>query len=1025
MTSQYPNAQTDPSRVEGQVIPRQSIRDLPSPRKEPTERLYAFLESVETWAYSDNSSLSSGERVRTSLEREFHRERGKLRKLYTRFLQNVQSGVFWQFTAGKRQSLVQRLTRLRNRLERLVSRLGWAAVGGALAMSLVAGPAHAEFTLTEQPTLNPLAGFQHYASPVPVFVDIDGDGDQDAFVGTAYEGGGTLSFWENQGGTFVSQPDLNPLTDVISDNYAPRATFFDIDGDGDLDALVGTHTNYFGPPVYGPYSSIRLFQNNDPYYGTEPNFIPSFSEYSSPVAGNLGAYSYGIPSIAFVDVDGDTNIDALVGVREGGRYGYGNIRYYKNIPGNVPPFVQQETSPVQVETYYTVPTLALADLDGDTDLDVFVGANEYVDYPYYGYQGRVLFFRNDVNVDGTFAQPGAIENPLGDVQTDDGYWYVPAVAFANIDGDSDLDAFVGAHVHDDSNYYGKILYFENAPVSGSAGTVTPTLTVAVTTPAANALAQPGEEFSSESSNAVTAEIRMSLVAGDDPVTSIDLNSIVFPTPVDFDANSIPTNVVVETTTATAAWSVAAGPSLTAGALDIALVAGSTEGAEILDTDAPAGTPLPIVTLTYNTVVTVPLAEGNTHADLGLFGFTGAAGNAGDLGSVTISADSAFANGGNPSAAESTASVIVDIIDVVKGDVSGDGDIAADDAQQTLVAVAGATLLDEPSDLGPDDFGVQSVTPAWDAMKGRLLDALGTTIGANAPTSSLNLYSAFAVADVDEDGVIDNDGENTITGITSLDAANMLRFSVGLISDFGPGSLEPLFLTAPGLLASNPSEMFRVSSTSSRPGAQVTVSLDLVDVRDLYAGELRFDYDTTALRPVDVRIESSNGAPLIAHSTRSDDLGIAWASATPIENGVLHAVFEAAPGVSGTVPASVRARRLVLNRTRIDTGFEHRFLIEPYQFQLMANYPNPFNPETWIPFELAEDADVTIRIYGMDGTRVRTLDLGRQPQGVYASRGRAAHWNGVNDQGERVASGVYIYEIAAGADHATRRMVIMK
>ena len=555
--------------------------------------------------------------------------------------------------------------------------------------------------------------------------------------------------------------------------------------------------------------------------------------------------------------------------------------------------------------------------------------------------------------------------------------------------------------------------------------LTPTLSIVVTSPEPNFVTQPGSVFSSENDNAVTAEIRLSVESGDDPVTSVDLNSIVFPTDVVFDGNSVPTNVVIETTEATSGWTFAAGPSIDNGEatvpLDIGLVAGSGADAAILYSEAPPEAPLAILTLTYNTAVTVPLADNAMHADLNSFGATDI-----DLGSITISANSAFA-GSVASASESISSVIVDIIDIVKGDVSGDGDIASDDAQQTLLAVANDTLS-APSNLGGGDFWVQLYQPSWTALKGRL--AAAATPPDPAPAGPLNIYSAFAVADVDEDTDLDGaaSGGGGITGITAFDAANMLRFAVGQITDFGNGMiLDPLppVQGSPGLLASSPSEMFSVSSTSSRPGAQVTVSLDLVDVRDLYAGELRLDYDTAALRPVDVRIESPNGTPLIAHSTRSDDLGIAFASATPIEDGVLQVVFEAASGASDAVPAHVRAKRLVLNRTRIDTGFEHRFLIEPYQFQLMANYPNPFNPETWIPFELAEDADVTIRIYGMDGTRVRTLDLGRQPQGIYASRDQAAYWDGRNDQGERVASGVYVYQIAADAYHATRRMVIMK
>ena len=93
--------------------------------------------------------------------------------------------------------------------------------------------------------------------------------------------------------------------------------------------------------------------------------------------------------------------------------------------------------------------------------------------------------------------------------------------------------------------------------------------------------------------------------------------------------------------------------------------------------------------------------------------------------------------------------------------------------------------------------------------------------------------------------------------------------------------------------------------------------------------------------------------------------------------------------------------------------------------LLPNYPNPFNPETWIPYQLAEPTDVNISISAADGTVVRTLTLGHQPAGRYESRSRAAYWDGRNAIGEPVASGLYFYNITAGEFTATRKMLIRK
>ena len=101
------------------------------------------------------------------------------------------------------------------------------------------------------------------------------------------------------------------------------------------------------------------------------------------------------------------------------------------------------------------------------------------------------------------------------------------------------------------------------------------------------------------------------------------------------------------------------------------------------------------------------------------------------------------------------------------------------------------------------------------------------------------------------------------------------------------------------------------------------------------------------------------------------------------------------------------------------------LLVPEKTALLANYPNPFNPETWIPYQLAEPATVTLHIYAVSGALVRTLDLGHQPAGVYQQRTRAAYWDGRNQLGESVASGVYFYTLTAGDFTATRKMLIRK
>ncbi|RKU21067.1 hypothetical protein C6499_22890 [Candidatus Poribacteria bacterium] len=99
--------------------------------------------------------------------------------------------------------------------------------------------------------------------------------------------------------------------------------------------------------------------------------------------------------------------------------------------------------------------------------------------------------------------------------------------------------------------------------------------------------------------------------------------------------------------------------------------------------------------------------------------------------------------------------------------------------------------------------------------------------------------------------------------------------------------------------------------------------------------------------------------------------------------------------------------------------------KPESTALLPNYPNPFNPETWIPYHLAKDAEVTLTIYNVRGVAVRELTLGHQAAGVYQSKHRAAYWDGKNQLGEKVASGLYFYTLTAGDFTATRKMLIAK
>ncbi|MAF12776.1 hypothetical protein CMK11_20185 [Candidatus Poribacteria bacterium] len=344
-----------------------------------------------------------------------------------------------------------------------------------------------------------------------------------------------------------------------------------------------------------------------------------------------------------------------------------------------------------------------------------------------------------------------------------------------------------------------------------------------------------------------------------------------------------------------------------------------------------------------------------------------------------------------------------VVNFMYGDVTGNGAWSGYDASHVLEHVARENL-----DGSHHTFSVEDTAPIW------------------APLPLMH-EEAEEVANVDGDMKEDpNNAAETVPDISANDVSLILQRAVSIITMF------PVEAAAPSALPIAVGRPLRASATSQRPGARITVSLDASALSDLRAGELVLDFDSGVLRPVDValRPQETSGAtqrPLLTQREGDGRIAVAFASARPMgaSDALLEVTFEASRHVSRARESAIRASHLRLNRSLIETDFAFPFRIEPFQTRLMANYPNPFNPETWIPFELAADSDVTIRIYGLDGGLVRTLELGARGVGEHVGREDAAYWDGRNAEGEAVASGVYMYELAAGDYHALRRMVVMK
>ena len=206
---------------------------------------------------------------------------------------------------------------------------------------------------------------------------------------------------------------------------------------------------------------------------------------------------------------------------------------------------------------------------------------------------------------------------------------------------------------------------------------------------------------------------------------------------------------------------------------------------------------------------------------------------------------------------------------------------------------------------------------------------------------------------------------------------------------------------------------------------VPISINNKDI--IAGGDIVVKYDNSILKAVEVLpdknsiMESSidaNGIINIAFA------GINFSSGSKIADLKFEVLRDRT-----TELAIVNAELFDTNAFLVDTVCDNgRF--KPYSMPadktlLLQNYPNPFNPETWIPYQLNEDADVVIRIFSSSGSLIRTLDLGYKPSGFYEGKERSAYWDGSNEFGEKSTSGVYFYTIQAGIFTATKKMVIQK
>jgi hypothetical protein len=273
------------------------------------------------------------------------------------------------------------------------------------------------------------------------------------------------------------------------------------------------------------------------------------------------------------------------------------------------------------------------------------------------------------------------------------------------------------------------------------------------------------------------------------------------------------------------------------------------------------------------------------------------------------------------------------------------------------------------------------------------------------------YMANILADVNEPG---GDGF-----INLLDAQVMVNIWVGLLDH--PPVLNSL---APNSMVYHSQD---VTHTAFLSGDIVSNRLSIIldNATNVFTAEFELTYDARLLKISEVSKTSLTSDSVMEYNNKNaGKLRFALVNGLALSGtGSLADVqFELTPGASSTAAFE----SIKLTKVELNAGLTKATLGRlPQRLTLLQNYPNPFNPETWIPYELNQTADVEVQIYNLNGQIVRRLRLGQQFPGSYITRHKAAYWDGANEKGEKVSSGVYFYQLKAGGKSLVRKMVIIK
>jgi len=253
-------------------------------------------------------------------------------------------------------------------------------------------------------------------------------------------------------------------------------------------------------------------------------------------------------------------------------------------------------------------------------------------------------------------------------------------------------------------------------------------------------------------------------------------------------------------------------------------------------------------------------------------------------------------------------------------------------------------------------------------------------------------------------------------LTAFDGALILQIAVGI-------DIQPLLAnTAP---TDNIRNHYVGFGEAQKRNGRLIVPVTVDDASGILSGELTLNYDSSRVKPVGASASYlTKGYSVVANPT-DGQFTVTFAGANSLNGSgsLVNLGFETLDNTQATLPLTLA--KVQINEKEITTIKSELVRIIPDKMVLLQNFPNPFNPETWIPYQLSKDNNVQIRIFNVSGQLVRSISLGYQQAGVYSDKNHAAYWDGRNAASEKVSSGVYFYTIQAGDFNATRKMLIVK